>query len=723
MRRFKYLLAFLGIACQALLPIALVSAAPVNLLQNPSVELGASVPTGWKTGNWGTNAASFTYENTGHSGNRSVKTTITTYSSGDAKWYSDAVSVTPGKRYTYSDYYQATVSTRVVAAYTNTAGSFNYAELGTAPAASAWTLYQSEITVPAEIATISIFHLIDGVGSLSLDDASLTEYSMVVINPAPSPLPGDTTNLIQNSSMETANGIAPLAWSSNKWGTLTAVFTYDTNGHTGSRSLKTAVSRYRNGDAKWYAEPVGVTGGTSYIYRDYYKSGVTTKVYATYIDSAGSYRYQQLDTVPASKSWTLYSTSFTVPAGTVKATVFHALVSNGSLSLDDVELVVAPPIGTNDKTIPNDSAELGTAEMPFGWNSGSWGTNVPVFDYVTTEGQTGSRSLKVTVANYQSGDAKWYFEPISTLVPGNQYRFTAWFKGSVIPHVVAMYLMSDGTERYAGLPNPLSIDTTVWTKYTDSFIVPRDAVAASVFLYINQNGWLQTDSYAITGYQPVGFNRPLVTLTFDDGHEDNYMTALPIMTRFGFKSTQCYATSFLEGAPQAVIDGALSFHNSGHEICSHSVSHPFLTSLDTTQLRYELQHSKDYLERLIGAPVRNFASPYGDYNAAINGMIDDIYQSHRTVDEGFNSKDNFDKFRLRVQNILVTTTTAQVQEWVGQAKADNTWLILLYHRVADNPGPYDSYVQTFTAQMQAIKDSGVTVKTYQDALIETATQM
>ena len=245
-----------------------------------------------------------------------------------------------------------------------------------------------------------------------------------------------------------------------------------------------------------------------------------------------------------------------------------------------------------------------------------------------------------------------------------------------------------------------------------------------MFFYLNGNGWVQTDDYDITSYTPVGFNRPLVSLTFDDGHEDNVNNALPILNTYGFKTTQCYMTGngVLEGNPTAQ-QGVLAFFNSGHEICSHTVTHPMLTTLTEAQARYELEHSKQVLEAIIGQPVLNFASPHGDYNANVNAIIDDYYQSHRTVDEGYNSKDNFNKYRLRVQNLQSTTTLAEYQSWLDQAKATNTWLILVYHRIANDPEEFDTKIADFQAQMQAVQASGITVSTYQSALVETQSQL
>jgi peptidoglycan/xylan/chitin deacetylase (PgdA/CDA1 family) len=141
-------------------------------------------------------------------------------------------------------------------------------------------------------------------------------------------------------------------------------------------------------------------------------------------------------------------------------------------------------------------------------------------------------------------------------------------------------------------------------------------------------------------------------------------------------------------------------------------------------LTYELTHSKQYLESITGAPVPNFASPYGDYNAVVNTEIKKYYRSHRTVDEGYNSKDNFNLYRIRVQNLLATTTLAEFQGWIDKAKADKTWLVLVYHRVtAGTPDEFDTKESDFTQQMNALVASGVTVKTYNTALDELTAQL
>jgi hypothetical protein len=109
-------------------------------------------------------------------------------------------------------------------------------------------------------------------------------------------------------------------------------------------------------------------------------------------------------------------------------------------------------------------------------------------------------------------------------------------------------------------------------------------------------------------------------------------------------------------------------------------------------------------------------------HGTVNAAIKKYYQAHRTVDEGYNSKDNLDAYRLKVQNMFSTTTSAQVQQWVDTAKATNTWLILVYHRVADDPDTYDTKIADFKTQLEIYKKSGITVKSYKDALAEVQAQ-
>jgi peptidoglycan/xylan/chitin deacetylase (PgdA/CDA1 family) len=578
-----------------------------------------------------------------------------------------------------------------------------------------------------------------------------------------------TTNPIANPSMESGS-TTPSNWTSNSWGTNTSSFSYESSdAQDGSKSLKVTTTAYTDGDAKWFADAVAITAGSTYTYSEYYKATVATTLVAAFQDAAGNYSYVDMTPAAAASAWTKYSADVTAPANAAKVSVYHVLMAVGTLQIDNVALAdaITLPPANGSLAIANASGELTSDnQTPLGWTKSSWSDPVNAFtathQYVTNDGHDGSKSMKVTVSGYDrtysageggiggvlsgdQGDAKWMFTPITVgngtdqLQAGKQYRISFWYKASngVIPKVVSMSCIDDAAVcenvQYFGMPNPLTTSETTWTKYTDTFSVPTNAKAVSVFAFIDQNGWIQTDDYSIEAYTPSGFNEALLSLTYDDGHEDNVRNLLPLLAKSEYssiKTTQCFETVTLQ--TQAATQSNLkAFQNAGHEICSHTINHPMLTQISSSQLATELQDSKTYLEQVSGVAVPNFASPYGDYNQAVIAAIKAAgYSSHRTVDEGYNSKDNYDPYRIRVQNIGPTTTAAQVSEWIAHAKADKTWLVLVYHRVVDTtdaaeeaPGAFDTTKELMEQHLAAIKASGIKVETMAQALATTKAQI
>lgn len=694
-----------------------------NLIANASVETGNvndNLPVNWQKDRWGTLTAQFVYKkNEGYQSARSIRVNVSGYQSGDAKWSFTPVAVDPNTDYTFSNYYKSNVQTALVAVSLDTDGVPTYLDISTSVPASStsWKQVTGKIKTLATTKKLIVYHLIAKNGWLQTDAASLTKDE-------PTP-PTDPSNLVPNTSLEQSGGapLAPSAWLSNSWGSNSAQFEYLNEGRTGTHSVKTTITGYQSGDAKWFFEPVDVQPDTEYVFSDYYKSSVPTKIVAVSYDSGGTPTYFDIATnLPASSSaWKQASASLKTLAGTKKLSIYHIIEQNGWLQLDDVSL--AKSTTTPVASVPNPSLEesTGSPAAPVSWQGESWGTNTPKFEYLN-EGHTGSRSVKVTLSNYQDGDAKWTFTP-QILETGKDYRFKAWYKSDVIPQVVARFIKGDGSEEYFGLPQPLASSTTNWQQYSDTFSVPEGTQAVTVFMFLNKNGWLQTDDYTIEPYQPVGFSRPLVTLTFDDGFEENVTTVLPRLNNLGIKSTQCYATQFIEGVPNQP-QNVQAFSGSGHEICSHTVTHPALSQLPADQQTYELTHSQSYLRSITNQGVTTFSSPFGDYDASVLNQIKNLYRAHRTTDEGYNTKDNFDPYRIRVQNMTPTTTLDQFQEWLNKAKTDKTWLVLVYHRVTTGtPDSFDTKENDFVQQLNTLAESGITIKTFNDALDELAPQL
>jgi peptidoglycan/xylan/chitin deacetylase (PgdA/CDA1 family) len=161
----------------------------------------------------------------------------------------------------------------------------------------------------------------------------------------------------------------------------------------------------------------------------------------------------------------------------------------------------------------------------------------------------------------------------------------------------------------------------------------------------------------------------------------------------------------------------------GNEIGSHTVTHQYLTQLTSSQVTTELSQSQTDLQSLVGVSVKNFASPYGDYNEAVVSQIKSYYRSHRTTNLGYNAKTNFNPHYLLIQHITPSVTAADVSGWVQEAQQRKAWLIIMHHSVESNPDADSTTPELFSAQMAAINSSGIPVVTVESALNELVPQL
>jgi peptidoglycan/xylan/chitin deacetylase (PgdA/CDA1 family) len=123
-----------------------------------------------------------------------------------------------------------------------------------------------------------------------------------------------------------------------------------------------------------------------------------------------------------------------------------------------------------------------------------------------------------------------------------------------------------------------------------------------------------------------------VVLTFDDGYQNFFEYALPVLARYGFPASVFVVSdraggtaSWLEGSPAEtrLMDAAtlrkLSRH--GVEVGAHSRTHPRLSRLGAAELADEVLNSKSALEDLLGQEVRYFCYPYGDYSPEVREVV------------------------------------------------------------------------------------------------------
>ena len=140
----------------------------------------------------------------------------------------------------------------------------------------------------------------------------------------------------------------------------------------------------------------------------------------------------------------------------------------------------------------------------------------------------------------------------------------------------------------------------------------------------------------------------MVGLTFDDGYVDFLEHAVPILERHGMTGTVYVVAGRLAGqndwdeGPRLDLLSADQIREvaaAGHEVGSHSLTHAHLAGLDPAALRAEVGESRRVLGEVLGAPVRGFCYPYGDFDAAAADAVREAGYDHACVTRDYSVAD------------------------------------------------------------------------------------
>ncbi len=113
--------------------------------------------------------------------------------------------------------------------------------------------------------------------------------------------------------------------------------------------------------------------------------------------------------------------------------------------------------------------------------------------------------------------------------------------------------------------------------------------------------------------------RPVV-ITFDDGNNDIYDNAFPIMQEMGFVGTFYIVGNRLHSNYYVHPDEIQQMSNADWEIGDHGMSHVDLT-LDHSIAYFEIQQSRIDLESAVGVKINTFAYPYGKTDQFIANKV------------------------------------------------------------------------------------------------------
>ncbi len=203
---------------------------------------------------------------------------------------------------------------------------------------------------------------------------------------------------------------------------------------------------------------------------------------------------------------------------------------------------------------------------------------------------------------------------------------------------------------------------------------------------------------------------PFYTITFDDGLESVYQIGLPIIEAAGYKTTQFIITGMLgsNDSTRVTEEQILAMQKRGHEIGSHTRTHPRLPNLSPEGQRDEIVSGyRDLCALLLRCPT-SFAYPYGAYDDSTVSIVKAAgFTSARMVDRYSDGTVPREPLNVQPMNQFVviaypvtgSTSIDEVKSVIDSAQSRRSvWLVFLLHGIDDQQS-YLSVKHEFLQQM------------------------
>ena len=110
----------------------------------------------------------------------------------------------------------------------------------------------------------------------------------------------------------------------------------------------------------------------------------------------------------------------------------------------------------------------------------------------------------------------------------------------------------------------------------------------------------------------------------------------------------------------------------GHEVASHSLTHPHLTQCCDDHIGYEVGVDKENLERIFGRPITSFAFPFDDFDDRCINRIKAIggFQAIRVSEFDRSFAFPVDPFHIKITSLDVKEALVMFRDFLNDPNAE-----------------------------------------------------
>lgn len=220
--------------------------------------------------------------------------------------------------------------------------------------------------------------------------------------------------------------------------------------------------------------------------------------------------------------------------------------------------------------------------------------------------------------------------------------------------------------------------------------------------------------YKVPEIEFQSFDEPIITISFDDGWKSQYIKGLPILNKYNFSAVSYIIPDYIErNYPAYLSKQELNeLQNKYHwDIASHYFDN--FDNLSDLQLENIYQKIQKWMYLNNYNARFNIAYPQGFYNRVVLNSTKKYFYTGRTVLDNRESLPiNNSQYEIGSYEVARFMTYDEFTTRIDEVKAKKEWLILVFHKIEDNPIHNTEITQeNFDKYMSYVNQSKIRVLT------------